>query len=111
MLRWTAAQGLESILQTNARKAETLYQTLDESSNFTAPVAKNSRSRMNVVFRGNTQEVEKAFLQHCAARNISGIEGHRSAGSFRASIYNGVSEESVAALVAAIRDFDSTFAG
>ncbi len=111
MLRWTAAQGLQNLFQTNARKAEMLYRALDESPHFTAPVEKDSRSRMNVIFRGNTPEIEAAFLHHCTARGLSGIEGHRSAGSFRASLYNGVAEESVAALVAAIRDFDSTFAG
>lgn len=110
MLRWMAAQGLENIFDTNARKAEMLYAALDESPNFVAPVKESSRSRMNVVFRGQSPEMEKAFLDFCAARNISGIEGHRSAGSFRASIYNGVSEEAVEALVRAIRDFDGTFA-
>lgn len=110
MLRWMAAQGLENIFETNARKAEILYAALDESPHFVAPVEKASRSRMNVVFRGQSPEVEPAFLAHCAARNISGIEGHRSAGSFRASLYNGVSEEAVKALVRAIRDFDKTFA-
>lgn len=110
MLRWTAAQGREQVYETNARKAEMLYAALDTSPNFTAPVEAASRSRMNVVFRGRSPEVEAAFLKHCAERGISGIEGHRSAGSFRASIYNGVSESSVRALAAAVRDFDGTFA-
>ncbi len=110
MLRWIKEQGLENLFETNARKARMLYAALDESPHFVAPVEESARSRMNVVFRGQSPEVEKAFLAFCAARNISGIEGHRSAGSFRASIYNGVPEEAVEALVRAIRDFDKTFA-
>ncbi len=110
MLRWIQAQGLENLFQTNARKAQLLYEAIDNSRYFTAPVRPEARSRMNVVFRGTSPEAEKAFLAFCRERHISGIEGHRSAGSFRASIYNGVSETDVETLVQAIWDFDGTFA-
>ncbi len=110
MLRWIKGQGLEHLYEANKRKAENLYAAIDNSRLFTAPVARASRSRMNVVFQGASPEVEKAFLHFCKDRDISGIEGHRSAGSFRASIYNGISEDSVEALIRAIEDFDRTFA-
>ncbi len=108
-LRWLAGQGLQPVFDANQRKAQLLYQAIDASSYFTALVAPDSRSSMNVVFKANLPQAEAAFLQFCTARNISGIEGHRSAGGFRASIYNGVSETAVQHLVAAIQEFDATF--
>lgn len=109
-LRWLAGQGLSTLFGTNERKARLLYQAIDESRQFTALVAPGSRSSMNVVFKAHLPQAENSFLQFCADRAISGIEGHRSTGGFRASIYNGVSETAVQHLVSAIQEFDATFA-
>jgi phosphoserine aminotransferase len=77
---------------------------------FVCPVPDpEDRSRMNVVFvmAPGYEELEKAFLTKAKELNILGIEGHRSVGGFRASIYNAMPIESVAVLVAAMKEFEA----
>lgn len=47
------------------------------------------------------------FLDFAASRGIVGIKGHRTAGGFRASIYNACSLEDVRSLISCLRDFES----
>ena len=42
-------------------------------------------------------------------KNISGINGHRSVGGYRASIYNALSLESVETLVDAMKQFEKIY--
>lgn len=104
-LRWMEEQGMDSLFEANRRKAELLYAEIDRNPNFQAIASPESRSRMNVVFSMTDKNRESEFLAFCAARNIEGIAGHRSVGGFRASLYNALSLDDVAALVAAMQDF------
>ena len=47
------------------------------------------------------------FLDFAASRGIVGIKGHRTAGGFRASIYNACSLDDVRSLISCLRDFES----
>lgn len=109
VLRWIAQEGLDTLEARNERKAATLYAELERNPLFQPLVEAPHRSRMNVVFRGRDAGVEQAFLQAATERGIGGIDGHRSVGGFRASLYNAVSEASVQELVAALRDFEARF--
>jgi phosphoserine aminotransferase len=60
---------------------------------------------MNVVFNLPNAEIEQAFLQAAQQAGFSGLNGHRSIGGIRASIYNGL--ESAAA--EQLADFMQTF--
>jgi phosphoserine aminotransferase len=60
---------------------------------------------MNVTFRLPTQELEGHFLTASIAAEIVGLQGHRTAGGLRASLYNAVGLDSVQALVAFMADF------
>lgn len=106
-LRWMQVQGLERIEADNWAKAGMVYEAIDESSLFYGVAEKESRSLMNVVFRARREEDEVAFLQYASSKNIEGIEGHRSVGGFRASLYNAVRLEDAEALASAIRNFDN----
>lgn len=98
-LRWLKnAGGIASIEKVNAQKATLLYNTLEALPMFNLPVAKEDRSKMNVVFTIDNPEVEKEFLQVCKDNNMYGVKGHRSVGGFRASLYNALPLESVKAL-------------
>ena len=55
----------------------------------------------NNEIRSNTLAQLKRFK-----KNISGINGHRSVGGYRASIYNALSLESVETLVDAMKQFE-----
>ena len=62
-------------------KSQKLYDVVDESRHFTAPVDKACRSRMTAVFRAkgpNATQVEDAFIQKAAERGMEQLRGHRS---------------------------------
>ena len=62
-------------------------------------VDKDSRSIMNVPFLLKDDSLNARFLAESEAAGLLNLGGHRSVGGMRASIYNGVSEEAVDALV------------
>jgi phosphoserine aminotransferase len=64
---------------------------------------------MNICFvmAPEYKELEKEFADFAKAKGMLGIEGHRSVGGFRASTYNALPRESVEALVAAMKEFES----
>jgi len=61
---------------------------------------------MNVTFRLASEDLEKLFIREATAAGLDGLEGHRSVGGMRASIYNAFPEDGVDALVAFMRDFE-----
>ncbi len=92
--------GIDAIAETNEKKARALYEAIDSSDGFyTCPVEKTARSKMNVVFRLPDEDAEKRFIAGAGEAGMVGLKGHRSVGGIRASIYNAMPEEGVAALV------------
>ena len=105
-LRWLKEQGgVAAIEQINNAKAELLYSTLEKIPFINLPVAKENRSKMNVVFTMNNEQLEKDFLQVCKDNGMYGVKGHRSVGGFRISLYNAVSMDRLQAMVSLINDF------
>ena len=76
---------------------------------FVSPIAKEDRSRMNIVFvmKDQYKDKEAEFVKFASERNCVGIKGHRSVGGFRASTYNASTMEDVKALVNAMKDFEA----
>ncbi|MFZ0499464.1 MAG: 3-phosphoserine/phosphohydroxythreonine transaminase [Steroidobacteraceae bacterium] len=106
VLKWVRAQGgVEAMAARNRAKAELLYRTIDESGLFHNPVAKSCRSWMNVPFTLSRPELDQTFLTEAKAAGLVSLEGHRSVGGMRASIYNAMPLEGVQALVAFMTDF------
>jgi len=98
-LRWLKKMGgVSAIEKINKEKAELLYNTLDSKDGFEPTVAKEDRSRMNVVFLIPDPTLEKKFLDACKEQNMVGVKGHRSVGGYRVSLYNALPLESVQAL-------------
>jgi phosphoserine aminotransferase len=95
VLEWVEAQGGVSALEArNDLKAKLIYQAIDESGGFyTGHVDDESRSRMNITFRLPSSELEQAFLAAAADDGFVGLNGHRSIGGCRASLYNAVPVE------------------
>ena len=105
-LRWLKEQGgVGAIEKLNNEKAALLYNEIDANPMFTGNVAKEDRSKMNVCFVIKNKELEEEFLAFTKKQGIIGIKGHRSAGGFRASLYNALPLESVKVLVDIIKDF------
>lgn len=110
VLEWLLKSGgLTAMAERNAAKAKQLYDAIDNSDGFyRGAVQTDSRSLMNVTFRLGSEEQEKAFLQAAAKAGLVGLKGHRSVGGIRASIYNAVPPEAVAALVSLMEDFKAS---
>jgi phosphoserine aminotransferase len=103
---WLKQGGLEAVGACNAKKAQFLYDAIDNSDGFYRGCARpESRSQMNVTFRLPTQELEQRFVAESAQAGLIGLKGHRSVRGIRASLYNAVGVESVRLLVEFMTDF------
>ena len=101
-----ALGGIDGIYKRNVEKANLIYDTIDQSEGFyRGHAALNSRSIMNITFRINGEELEKQFLDGAKKAGLVGVNGHRSVGGCRASVYNAVPYESCLALKDYMVDF------
>jgi len=98
--------GLEKMKEINEKKCKILYDFLDNSKRFIAPVEKGSRSMMNVTFVTGDADLDKKFCKEAEANGFVNIKGHRSVGGMRASIYNAMPVEGVEKLVAFMKKFE-----
>jgi phosphoserine aminotransferase len=107
VFEWLAAEGgVAEIERRNIAKAALLYGAIDGSGGFYRnEVAVDCRSRMNVPFFLPTEALYLPFLSGAAERGLLGLKGHKSVGGLRASIYNAMPLEGVAALVTYMREF------
>jgi len=95
--------GIEGIEKLNEAKASLLYNEIDNNPLFRGVAKKEDRSNMNVTFVLTDDSKKQRFDELWKAAGISGINGHRSVGGYRASIYNAMPIESVQVLVDAMR--------
>ncbi len=108
-LQWLKKNGgVKWIEGINNQKAELLYAEIDRNPLFKGIVATEDRSNMNATFVLNDESMTAAFDEAWKAANISGIKGHRSAGGYRASMYNALPLESVQALVDVMKEFEKS---
>lgn len=105
---WLLQQGgVEAIEQVNIRKAQLLYDYLDESKLFKPTAQPKYRSRMNVTFVTGSADMDAAFVKAAAAQGLVNLKGHRTVGGMRASIYNAMPMEGVQKLVAFMKQFEA----
>ncbi len=111
VLKWLeeTVGGLEKMEQINRKKAEMLYNVIDDSDFYRGTADKDSRSIMNVTFRLPNEELENLFVKEALNQGLGGLKGHRSVGGCRASIYNAVEIESVKALVDFMSEFEKKY--
>ena len=106
VFKWLKQQGgLVAMGERNRTKAEKLYATIDGSGFYRNPVPVAFRSWMNVPFTLAKPELDKTFLAEAQAAGLTNLEGHRSVGGMRASIYNAMPPEGVDALIGFMQEF------
>lgn len=106
VFKWLKREGGLSVIgERNRQKAEALYEAIDKSGYYRNPVALNARSWMNVPFTIPDPQLEKTFCSEALAAGLANLEGHRSVGGMRASIYNAMPREGVQALIDFMADF------
>jgi phosphoserine aminotransferase len=98
--------GLGEMQKRNIAKAKILYDYLDATDFYSAPVAAADRSLMNVVFRTSSDELDAKFVKESAADGMTNLKGHRAVGGMRASIYNAMPSEGIEHLVAFMKEFE-----
>ena len=109
-VQWLKRQGgLEGMGEINRAKAEKLYGAIDGSSFYRNPVAKDARSWMNVPFTLAKPELDKTFTTEAKAAGLVTLEGHRSVGGMRASLYNAMPMAGVDALVGFMKEFERKY--
>jgi phosphoserine aminotransferase len=108
VLAWVEGLGgLPAMEARNQAKIDMLYGEIDRSDFWAGHAQRGSRSWMNVTWRLPTPELEATFISEAAAAGLVALKGHRSVGGIRASLYNALEPESVAALVDFMQDFES----
>jgi phosphoserine aminotransferase len=106
-LRWLKAKGgVEVIEKENQAKADLIYSEIDRNSKFSGTAAKEDRSNMNACFLPVEGADTGKFDEMWKAAGINGINGHRSVGGYRASMYNALPLEGVQVLVDVMQAFE-----
>lgn len=98
--------GLDKMQEINLKKANMLYDYIDQSKLYKNNVAKEDRSYMNVPFVTGDPELDKKFVAEAKEAGIVNIKGHRTVGGMRASIYNACTVEAVEYLINFMKKFE-----
>lgn len=108
VLRWLRDEvgGLKAMEQINRAKAAEVYGVLDEGVGFYRPHAvKAYRSLMNATFTLPSPDLQQRLIEEAKSEGIVGLEGHRTVGGLRVSLYNAVTLSSAKVLASFLRDF------
>jgi|TARA_B100000768_G_C11283811_1_gene380523 phosphoserine aminotransferase len=104
-LEWLKKNGgISAIEKKNSLKANLIYNEIDSNELFEGFAEIEDRSYMNATFNLVNKEHKDLFNQMCLEANISGVNGHRSVGGYRASIYNALDISSVNILVEVMKE-------
>lgn len=107
VFQWLKEQGgVKAMEEAAMRKSSLLYDCIDSSSLFVNRVNKSCRSRMNVPFFLKDERLNQAFLEGARKNGLLQLEGHRSVGGMRASLYNAMPFAGVEKLVSYMREFE-----
>lgn len=99
--------GVAAMNKINVEKAAKLYDYIDSSELYTCPVREKDRSLMNVVFVTGDADLDKKFVAESKAQGLHNLNGHRSIGGMRASIYNAMPAEGVEKLIDFMKKFEA----
>ncbi len=99
--------GIEYIEEENDKKARLLYSEIDLNPLFKGFAAKEDRSFMNVTFTLTNENLKETFDTMWKEAGINGLNGHRSVGGYRASMYNALPLDSVKVLVEVMSELET----
>jgi phosphoserine aminotransferase len=99
--------GIKAIEKINEMKSRIIYSEIDLNPLFKGFAVKEDRSTMNATFNLVNDDLKETFDTMLKDAGISGINGHRSVGGYRASMYNALSIDSVKALVEVMSELET----
>ncbi|MEM9686949.1 MAG: 3-phosphoserine/phosphohydroxythreonine transaminase [Bacteroidota bacterium] len=100
--------GIPAIEKINEEKAQLIYTEIDRNPLFTGFAAKEDRSYMNATFTLKDPSHKERFDALWTDAGINGLNGHRSVGGYRASMYNALPVASVKVLVEVMKELERT---
>jgi len=110
VFKWLKEQGgPEAMEAINERKAKKLYTAIDATGFYTNDVAPDCRSIMNIPFQLRDKNMDLNFVTEAAENGLLNLNGWRTVGGMRASIYNAVPEAAVDALVEFMGEFEEKY--
>jgi len=98
--------GIKAIEEINDKKARLIYSEIDLNPLFKGYAVKEDRSNMNATFNLVNGDLKETFDAMWKEAGINGLNGHRSVGGYRASMYNALSLDSVKALVEVMSELE-----
>ena len=98
--------GIPFIEKVNEKKAQLLYGEIDRNPLFDGVVANEDRSNMNATFTLSDDSLKETFDAMWKEARINGLNGHRSVGGYRASMYNALPLYSVQTLVDVMQELE-----
>lgn len=99
--------GIAAIEKENEKKSRLMYSEIDLNPLFKGFAAKQDRSQMNATFTLENENLKETFETMLKDAGISAVNGHRSVGGYRASMYNALPLDSVKALVEVMSELES----
>ena len=98
--------GIEAIEKENFKKSRLMYSEIDLNPLFKGFAATADRSTMNATFSLTDYKLKDTFDGMWKEAGINGLNGHRSVGGYRASMYNALPLGSVEALVEVMSELE-----
>ena len=98
--------GIPFIEKVNEKKANLLYSEIDRNPLFKGFAAEEDRSIMNATFNLTEDKLKETFDAMWQEAQINGLNGHRSVGGYRASMYNALPLFSVQTLVDVMQELE-----
>lgn len=98
--------GVSAMEKINDTKARLIYSEIDLNPLFQGFTVKEDRSNMNATFNLVNDNLKETFDTMLKEAGINGLEGHRSVGGYRASMYNALSLDSVKVLVEVMSELE-----
>lgn len=106
-LQWLERQGgIAALEQINNEKAALIYNEIDRNPLFEGYAAVEDRSPMNATFNLTNDALKDQFDAMWKEAGVNGLNGHRSVGGYRASMYNALSLESVQVVVDCMKELE-----
>lgn len=99
--------GIPAIAEINDKKARVMYSEIDINPLFKGFAVKEDRSMMNATFNLINEDLKETFDTMLEEAGINGLNGHRSVGGYRASMYNALPLDSVKVLIEVMGELET----
>ena len=103
---WAERQGgVQELEKVNVKKANLIYDIIDNYGIFSGVARKDSRSIMNITLRLPSDELTAKFVEEAKKEGFVNVKGHRSVGGIRLSLYNAMPLKGVEKMAGFMMDF------